>query len=48
MGEMSNVQAHGHDIGVEEVAVVVMTKLNELISMLGMVSTGARAEGLVG
>ena len=48
MGEMSNVQAHISNVRVEEVEVVVVTKLDECISLLGMASTGARAEGFVG
>ena len=48
MGEMSNVQEHGSDIGVEEVEAVVVTKLDGRIGLLGMVSTGARMEDLVG
>ena len=45
---MSNVLVHGSNVRVEEVEVVVVTKLNECIGLLGMVSTGARMEGLVG
>ena len=47
VGEMSNVHTHCSDVGVKEVEVVVVTKLDERIGLLGMVSTGAWVEGLV-
>ena len=48
MSEMSDAQAHGGNVRVEEVEVVVVTELEENIGLVGVVSTGARVESVVG
>ena len=46
MSEISNIQAHGGDVTVEEVGVA--TALDESISLVSMVSACARAGCVVG
>ena len=45
---MSDVQAHGGDVWIEEVEVVVITKLYEGLCLEGVVAGGTRAEGVSG
>ena len=45
---MSDVQAHGGNVRVDEVEVVVVTEFDESISLVSMISTGARAQSVVG
>ena len=47
MCKMGDVRAHGRDIGVEEMEVVVAIELDESISLVGMISTGASAVSMV-
>ena len=45
---MSDVQAHGGDIWIEEVEVVVITELYEGLCLQDVVSGGTMAEGVSG
>ena len=48
MSEMSDAQTHGRNVRVEGMKVVVMTKPDESISLLGMVCTGAWVVSMAG
>ena len=46
--EMSDVQAHGGDVWIKEVEIVVITELYERLGLQGVVSGCTRVEGVSG
>ena len=48
MSEVSDVQAQSGEVWIEEADVVVITELFEGLCLHGLVSGGARAEGMSG
>ena len=48
VGEVGDVQAHGGDVWIDEMEVVVIAELYEGLGMQGVVLGGTRAENMLG